>query len=95
MFIYNIKCSGSKLTKFIFAIIAIILVIILAISFYNIFFNKNIRDSTVIVDDSINSADVFEITTSNYTNVLKACNDNIDSYVGLKVHFSRICLSCF
>ena len=30
--------------------------------------------------------DVFEITDKNYANILKAANENIDSYIGLKVH---------
>ena len=34
------------------------------------------------------NTEIRQINTSNYTNVLKAVHDDIDSYVGLKIHFS-------
>lgn len=38
--------------------------------------------------DTIETNQVFEITPENYTNILEAVNQNIDSYVGCKIHFT-------
>ena len=35
---------------------------------------------------SVPQIEIFEITENNYANVLKASNEDIDSYVGLNVH---------
>ena len=40
------------------------------------------------VDNFDPDSDIFEVNESNYANILKASNDNIDSYVGCKVHIT-------
>lgn len=37
--------------------------------------------------DTIKQENVYELTADNYTNVLQAVCQNIDSYIGTKVHF--------
>ena len=53
--------------------------------------NKKILDQVkevTHVDDEISHSNVTEITANNYTNILKAVHDNIDSYLGKKIKFS-------
>lgn len=80
MFI-NIKLS--KLFKIFFIIVAIIMVIFFGISVYQIY-TKTVSVST----NGENNSDIVEITANNYTNVLKAVHEDIDEYVGKKVHFT-------
>ena len=79
MFI-NIKLG--KLFKVFFIIVTIIMLIFFAISIYRIFIKS--RRATL----STNSSEIIEITPINYTNVLKAVHDDIDTYIGKKVHFT-------
>jgi putative membrane protein len=57
-----------------------------------IFFSKReipILGSDVIkLTDTIDTNKVFEITPENYTNILQAVTNDIDSYVGCKIHFT-------
>ena len=85
MFIFNFKVNGNIFSKILFIIMLIIIVAIFSVGVYLIFFKKN---DIVIVSDTIKSDEIFEITTDNYTDILKAANENIDSYVGCKVHFT-------
>lgn len=84
MFICNISLSKTKMVKLLFAIIAIALIIFFAFSAYRIF-SESISSS---VNDSINNPDVIDITSSNYTNILKTVHDDLNSYIGKKIHFS-------
>jgi len=52
---------------------------------YKIFNNAN-KDFKL--SDKISQDEVVEINSNNYTNILKAVHENIDSYVGIKVHFT-------
>ncbi len=83
MFIFNVKLNKNAISKILFIIMLIVIVAIFLFGVYVIFV-KN--DSSFTISDSIKSDDVFEVTESNYANVLKAANDNIDSYIGCKVH---------
>lgn len=89
MFIFNFKVDGNKFSKVLFIIMMIIIMIIFGFGIYNIFFKEKINnDSLVKVSDEIKSNEVFEITPSNYTNILKATNENVDDYIGCKIHFT-------
>ena len=79
MFI-NIRLN--KLFKVFFIITSIILLFIFIISMYKIFY-KSINKT-----DEINSSDITEISSNNYTNVLKAVHDDLDSYIGKTVNFT-------
>lgn len=83
MFIYNLKLNGNKLSK-IFLVTLFILVILITILvcyriFGNIFFKTNDVEKNIKLQ---------ELTTSNYTNVLKAVHENIDEYIGQRIKFS-------
>ncbi len=86
MFICNIKVNGNKLFKRILIILGIIVLIITALVLYRIFIaNKN---EPFKVSDSLPHSNVTEISPNNYTNILKATHDDIDSYVGKEIKFS-------
>lgn len=85
MFVYNVKINGSKTFKVFFTGICILMVIILIIVCIRVFRGA---DKSSSVADGISKNTVFKISTSNYTNVLKAVHDNIDTYIGKKITFS-------
>ena len=78
MFIYNIKVNSGKIFKLIFALIILIVLIITGIVIYRTFSNSVPSPSD----------DIYTINSTNYTNILKAVHDNIDTYVGQKISFS-------
>ena len=77
MFVYNIKINGTKTFKTIFIIILILLLFIMGSVMWR-FVNAS-KEKTDIVCD---------IKASNYTNILKATHENINNYVGVKIHFT-------
>ena len=83
MFIFNIKVSGSKLFKIFFVIVSIIILLIFSIGIYKIFNKSN---SSFTVSDEIKKDNIINITSSNYSNILKTVHENVDSYVGMKFH---------
>lgn len=83
MFIYNIKVDGNKLGKIFLGILLAIIIIITAFVFYRILGNNYFK-----TNDTIETADIQELSTQNYTNALKTVHDNIDEYVGMKIKFS-------
>jgi len=88
MFIFNFKIDGNKFSKVLFIIMIFIIIVIFGFGVYNIFFKDKTNNNLVKVSDEIKSNEVFEITSSNYTNILKVTNENIDDYVGCKIHFT-------
>ncbi len=89
MFVYNIKMSGNKLYKSIFAILIIISIILFILSIYHIFKNFSQKpNETCTVEDSIKLDDISEISSENYTNTLKQIHDNLDEYIGRKISFT-------
>lgn len=87
MFILNFKLDGNKFSKILFIIMIIIIVIIFSFGVYNIFLKQN-NNNLIRVSDEIKKDDILEITPNNYTNILKAANENIDDYIGCKIHFT-------
>lgn len=83
MFVYNLKVDGGKIIKVVFIIAIIIAIVFFAVSAYKIFK----KGSEMSVKDEV-IKDVYNITANNYTNILKAVHDNLDNYVGQKIHFS-------
>ena len=77
------KLNEKLVFKIIFIILTIIVLIIFGIGIYKIFFNKKTDNGSCINPSKINV-----ISSSNYTNVLKAVHDNIDNYVGTKVRLT-------
>ena len=88
MFIFNFKVDGNKFSKVLFIIMILIIIVIFGFGVYNIFFKDKTNNNLVKVSDEIKSKEVFEITPSNYTNILKAVNEKVDDYVGCKIHFT-------
>ncbi len=87
MFICNISLNKTKTVKWLFSIIAIILIIFFAFSAYRIF-KDSLSSSNAEVNDSIPESDIININASNYTNILKTVHDDLQSYLGKKIHFS-------
>ena len=85
----NLKINGKNLVKYFFIIILIIILLIFLVGIYNIFFKKieNNTNNSFTLNDTIHTDKIFEISPNNYTNILKSVTDNVDSYVGCKVHF--------
>lgn len=87
----NLKLNGTKAVKFIFIIIFILMIVILSVGIYRIFFKEKKSKTSgdvLTLDDSIKTDSVFEITPENYTNILQTVTNDIDSYIGLKIHFT-------
>ncbi|MFR2571738.1 MAG: hypothetical protein ACLS90_08685 [Clostridia bacterium] len=85
MFIYNFKINGSKIFKYVFTFITILIIFILFLIIFRLFSGaKNEKNSSSCIPPS----DINEISAKNYTNVLKTVHDNIDSYIGTKINFT-------
>lgn len=85
MFVCNVKINGNKAFK-VFIFLACLLMVILFIwGLFRIFGQPkgDVKDH-----DAVISTDVTNIEPKNYTNILKAVHENIDSYIGCKIHFS-------
>ena len=81
MFVYNVKLSKTNIFKAIFIIVVIILIIFFAVSAYRIFSEGKSANSST-------KQNVANITANNYTNILKAVHDDLDTYVGQSIKFS-------
>ncbi len=81
MFVYNIKISSGKIFKLILCLIIVIALVITGFAVYKIFINNNGNIET-------KSDDVYTINSSNYTNILKAVHEDLDTYIGQKISFS-------
>lgn len=84
MHIYNIKINGGIVLKMIIVILSLFMLTVFGISIYKIFF----ASGKFLVNDKIKSKEVIEIQPENYTNILQAVHDEIDSYVGVKIKFT-------
>lgn len=86
----NLKINGKKTLKYLLILMFIIIIIIFFIGINNIFFKQNndFKDEDLALGDTINTDKIFEISPQNYTNILKAVTENIDNYIGCKVHFT-------
>ena len=83
MFVCNVKVNGNKLGKMI--VILLFIIIITATLWIGY---KVIGNSFFKTNDTINQKEIYELTPSNYTNVLKTVHENIDNYIDQKIHFS-------
>lgn len=88
MFVCNVKINKKTILKCIIIIFAIICISLLCASVYKILKEIKNDEANVFVDDQILSNGVALLTPENYTNVLKAVHDNIDTYIGQKISFS-------
>ena len=84
MFIYNVKINGSKVFKYFFTGVIILIICILCIVLFRIFSGAENASNSACLPQN----DVFEISSKNYTNVLKTVHDDIDTYIGMKIKFT-------
>ena len=84
MFIYNLKINGGIALKIIIVILSIFMFIVFGISIYRIFFTNQ----KFSVEDRIIAKEISEIQAENYTNILQAVHDDLDSYIGMKIKFT-------
>lgn len=78
----NIKLS--TIFKLFFIIVVIIMIILFSISVYRIFSKTTLAGNKI----NANNSEVVELTANNYTNALKTVHENLDSYIGKKIHFT-------
>lgn len=87
MFLYNLKLNGNRIIKFLFIVMLIVILLIFSFGIYKIFFQEQNQDTeSDIMQFAKNKT--FEISPENYTNILQAANEDIDSYIGTKIHFT-------
>ena len=67
MFVLNFKINGSKTAKIFIGILCVIILIVTAYICYKIIFNNFFKTN----DNYLPEETVYELTTSNYTNVLQ------------------------
>lgn len=84
MFIYNLKINGGIALKLIIVVLSIFMLIVFGISVYRIFFTSG----KFAVKDRIVPNEITEIEPENYTNILQAVHEDIDSYIGMKIKFT-------
>ncbi len=84
MFIYNFKVSGTKIFKGFAVIVSAIVILLFALAINKIFFEP--KEYSPYFE--YKSKTVNNIEAKNYTNILKAVHDDIDSYVGTEIKFS-------
>ena len=78
MFVYNLKINSKNIFKTIFTLMVI------GVAIFCIF----IACKILFKNGEPVQNKVYEIEPENYTNVLKAVHDDIDTYVGQKISFS-------
>ena len=82
MFVANIKLNKNKLFKVFMIVVILLIIILFGIAVKKVF---DIRFST---RDSAKLNEIYTIPSVNYSNVLKAVHDNIDTYVGQRICFT-------
>lgn len=84
MYIYNIKINGGKVLKIIIVLLSLFMLMVFLFSIYKIFYTSG----KFFVKDKIEQDEIKEINADEYTNILQAVHDDLESYVGLKIKFS-------
>ena len=82
--IYNIKINGGKALKIIIILLSLFMLMVFLFSIYKIFFSSG----KFFVKDRIEQNEIKEINADEYTNILQAVHDDLDSYIGLKIKFT-------
>ncbi len=85
MFVFNVKVNGSRIFKYFFIGVIMLLIIILGIVMYKVFNGANSSSKS---NSCIPKNGTFQISPKNYTNILKTVHENIDSYIGKKICFT-------
>lgn len=85
MFIFNVKVNGKLCFKIIIILMGIIVLAIFGLSVYKLFLAQ---EEIINTNDEMRHSDITEIPANDYTNILKAVHENVDSYVGKEIKFS-------
>jgi uncharacterized membrane protein YcgQ (UPF0703/DUF1980 family) len=80
MFVCNIKVNRKLIFKICFFILFIIVILLAGFSFYKIFTYKSTSGCEL-------NNNVVNLSSTNYTNVLKNVHDNLDEHIGQQIHF--------
>jgi len=88
MFIYNVKVNKSNSFKFFLAILAIICLSIFIVGIFKMVDDMDKSVENMQIEDELLGSDVAQLTSENYTNILKAVHDNLDQYMGSRISFS-------
>ena len=90
MFICNFKVNKKKLVKFFILIASVIVLAMLAIIISKVFTDiQEIEENeNLVISDTIPSPDVAELTSENYTDILKEVHEDLETYIGQKISFS-------
>lgn len=86
MFVYNFKVNKSSIFKILMIFFCIIISGIIIVTLFQIL-NSSKKEKNII-SDTIPSSEIATITPENYTNILKAVHNDIQTYVGQKISFS-------
>ena len=86
MFVYNFKVNKSKIFKIVMIVFGIIIIALMFVTLFHILGDANHEKN--LIDDSIPSSEVATLTPENYTNILKAVHNDMDTYIGQKISFS-------
>lgn len=81
MFVCNLKLNHKLVFKILFVFIFICVIFVAGISIYKVFNYQN-------VNDEIPTPKIADITSNNYTNILKTVHENLDEYIGQKISFT-------
>ena len=90
MFIYNFKLNGDKISK---TILGILIVTISLLIIYVCF--TLVSKSTFKTNDSLKKCELYELNSSNYTNVLKNVHDNLEISGSNSLIFSTVGIILF
>ena len=83
MFVLNFKLNSNFLLKIFLIILLIIVLLIIGISINKLFLNHSESSNSCS-----NYSNNFTLSTSNYTDVLKAVHEDLNSYIGQQITFS-------
>jgi len=83
MYIYNIHINGKRVFRICLTIMILLIALLFIFVIRRIFFNNNFQ-----VDDIVKADNIQEITYKDYTNILRASYDDIESYIGVKIKFT-------
>lgn len=86
MFVFNVKLSKTKIFKTILAIMAMICIALTGTALFKIY--KSNTEVEVLGGDCMPSNDVANLTDENYTNILKAVHENLNTYIGQKICYT-------
>ncbi len=85
MFICNVKINGKLWFKILLIFMGLIVLSVFFFSVHKLFVAQQ---EVVHINDKMQHSNITEITSDNYTNILKAVHDNLDWYLGKEIKFS-------